>query len=58
MALAVRVAKQAISLVTEFPFETGVEFERASNWRLLYTKDRLEPLEAFKAKRLLQFKGE
>ena len=56
MALAVRAAKRAISQVTEFPFETGVEFERASNGRLLHSKDRLEPLEVFKAKRL--FKGE
>ena len=56
MALAVRAAKQAISRVTEFPFETGVKFERASNGRLLHSKDELESLQSFKAKRL--FKGE
>jgi methylglutaconyl-CoA hydratase len=56
--LAVRAAKQAISQAVEFPLEAGLDFERASYEPLLHSKDRLEALEAFKAKRLPQFKGE
>lgn len=56
--LAVRAAKQAISRAMEFPLETGLDFERASYEPLLHSKDRLEALEAFKAKRPPQFKGE
>ena len=56
--LSVRVAKQAISRVTEFLFETGLEFERASYEPLHHSYDRLESLEAFEVKRLSQFKGE
>lgn len=36
----------------------GLDFERASYEPLLHTKDRIEALEAFKAKRAPQFKGE
>jgi methylglutaconyl-CoA hydratase len=39
-------------------FEAGLDFERASYEPLLHSKDRLEVLEAFKAKRPPQFKGE
>jgi len=56
--LAVRAAKQAISRAMEFPLEAGLDFERASYEPLLHSKDRLEALEAFKAKRPPQFKGE
>ena len=56
--LAVRAAKQAISRALEFPLEAGLDFERASYEPLLRSKDRLEALEAFKSKRLPQFKGE
>ena len=56
--LAVRAAKQAISRAMEFPLEAGLDFERASYEPLLHSKDRVEALEAFKAKRPPQFKGE
>ncbi|KAF9646173.1 enoyl-CoA hydratase [Thelephora ganbajun] len=56
--LAVRAAKQAISRAMEFPLEAGLDFERASYEPLLRSKDRIEALEAFKAKRPPQFKGE
>ena len=56
--LAVRAAKQAVSQAMEFPLEAGLDFERASYEPLLHSKDRLEALEAFKAKRPPQFKGE
>ena len=51
--LAVRAAKQMVSPVTVFQFETGLDFYES----LLHSKDRLEALEAFKVKRLSQFKG-
>ena len=47
--LAVRAAKQAISPAMELPFETGLDFERASYEPLLHSKERLEPLESFKS---------
>ena len=56
--LATRAAKQAISRAMEFPLEAGLDFERASYESLLHSKDRLEALEAFKAKRPPRFKGE
>ena len=56
--LAVRAAKQAISRAMEFSLEAGLDFERASYEPLLHSKDRVEALEAFKAKRPAQFKGE
>ena len=46
--LAVRAAKQAISRMTESPFETELDFYKS----LLHSKDRLEVLEACKVKRL------
>ena len=42
----------------ELQLETGLDFGRASYEPLQRRKDRLEALEAFKAKRLPQFKGE
>ena len=42
----------------EFPFETRLDFKRASYEPLLHSKGRLEPLEAFEAKLKPQFKGE
>ena len=56
--LAVRAAKQAISRAMELPLEAGLDFERSMYEPLLHSKDRLEALEAFKAKRPPQFKGE
>ena len=56
--LAVRAAKQAISRAIELPLEAGLDFERSMYEPLLHSKDRLEALEAFKAKRPPQFKGE
>ncbi|KAJ8473508.1 hypothetical protein ONZ45_g16265 [Pleurotus djamor] len=56
--LALRAAKQAISRSEDLSLESGLDFERASYEVLLKTQDRLEALEAFKAKRPAVFKGE
>jgi len=56
--LALQAAKRAISRAPELSLEPGLDFERASYEPLLHTKDRLEALEAFKAKRAPVFKGE
>ena len=42
----------------KLPPETGLCFERSMYKSLLHSNDRLEALEAFKAKRSPQFKGE
>ncbi|GLB33997.1 putative enoyl-CoA hydratase isomerase [Lyophyllum shimeji] len=56
--LALRAAKQAVSRSEDLALETGLDFERASYETLLSTQDRLEALEAFRAKRKPVFKGE
>lgn len=56
--LALQAAKKAISRAPELSLEPGLDFERASYEPLLHTKDRLEALDAFKAKRAPVFKGE
>ncbi|KAI0824699.1 ClpP/crotonase [Trametes gibbosa] len=56
--LALKAAKQAISRVPELGFESGLDFERASYEPLLYTKDRIEALKAFREKRAPSFQGE
>ncbi|KIJ70143.1 hypothetical protein HYDPIDRAFT_121610 [Hydnomerulius pinastri MD-312] len=56
--LALRAAKQAISRAGDLSLESGLDFERASYEVLLTTKDRVEALEAFKAKRPPVFRGE
>ncbi|KAH7887579.1 ClpP/crotonase-like domain-containing protein [Phlebopus sp. FC_14] len=56
--LALRAAKQAISRAADLPLESGLDFERATYEPLLTTKDRVEALEAFKAKRPPVFRGE
>jgi len=56
--LALRAAKQALSRAADLPLESGLDFEKASYDLLLNTKDRMEALEAFKAKRPPVFRGE
>ncbi|KAF8138501.1 ClpP/crotonase-like domain-containing protein [Boletus edulis] len=63
--LALRAAKQALSRAGDISLESGerelapcLDFERASYNLLLTTKDRIEALEAFKAKRPPVFRGE
>ncbi|KAF8450494.1 ClpP/crotonase-like domain-containing protein [Boletus edulis BED1] len=63
--LALRAAKQALSRAGDISLEFGekelapcLDFERASYNLLLTTKDRIEALEAFKAKRPPVFRGE
>ncbi|KNZ77143.1 Methylglutaconyl-CoA hydratase, mitochondrial [Termitomyces sp. J132] len=56
--LALRAAKQAISRSEDLALEKGLDFERASYETLLPTQDRLEALQAFRAKRNPVFKGE
>lgn len=56
--LALRAAKLAIKRGSELPLEAGLDFERACYQPLLQTKDRLEALKAFQAKRKPIFKGE
>jgi len=56
--LALRAAKKAISRAPELSLEPGLDFERATYETLLHTKDRVEALEAFKAKRAPVFIGE
>ncbi|KAG6378757.1 ClpP/crotonase-like domain-containing protein [Boletus reticuloceps] len=56
--LALRAAKQVLSRAGDLSLESGLDFERASYNLLLTTKDRIEALEAFKAKRSPVFRGE
>ncbi|KAJ6539551.1 ClpP/crotonase-like domain-containing protein [Mycena capillaripes] len=56
--LAVRAAKHVISRSDDLPLETGLDFERAAYNLLIPSRDRVEALEAFKAKRRPVFRGE
>ncbi|PVF92754.1 ClpP/crotonase [Serendipita vermifera] len=56
--LALRAAKLAISRAAELPLEAGLDFERACYQPLLFTKDRVEALAAFQAKRKPVFTGQ
>lgn len=53
--LALRAAKLAVSRAVDLSLEAGLDFERACYQPLLSTKDRLEALAAFKAKRKPNF---
>ncbi|THH12216.1 hypothetical protein EW145_g136 [Phellinidium pouzarii] len=56
--LALKAAKQAVSMAPDLELESGLDYERACYEPLLSTKDRMEALNAFKEKRTPVFKNE
>lgn len=57
MSLLLRVAKVAISKGTEVSLEDGLEIEKQCYSKIMDTKDRLEGLAAFVAKRAPVYQG-
>lgn len=56
-AVSFRMAKVAITKSTEVPLEDGMEIEGQCYSKLMDTKDRLEGLAAFAAKRVPVYQG-
>ncbi|MDJ0271622.1 MAG: enoyl-CoA hydratase-related protein, partial [Aigarchaeota archaeon] len=56
--LAVRAVKQLIYMTREAPLSKGLAMERMFFADLLFTKDFMEGISAFFAKRKPEFKGE
>lgn len=55
--LSLRLAKVAISKGTEVTLEDGLEIEKQCYSKIVDTKDRLEGLAAFAAKRVPVYQG-